>query len=98
MNRRDLAGYDGMIFRWPASTAEAFYMKDTIIPLSIAWFDQSTRFVSETDMAPCPPAVASCPLFSASAPYTVAIEVPEGGLARLGIGPGSSITLGGPCH
>jgi len=98
MNRRDLAGYDAMVFLWPAPTTEAFYMKNTIIPLSVAWFDQSTHFVSETDMAPCPPEIVSCPLFSASAPYTVAIEVPQGGLARLGISPGSSITLGGPCH
>jgi uncharacterized membrane protein (UPF0127 family) len=98
MNRRDLAGYDAMIFLWPAPTTEAFYMKDTLIPLSIAWFDQSTHFVSETDMAPCPPAVVSCPLFSAAAPYTVAVEVPEGGLPGLGIGPGSSITLGGACR
>jgi hypothetical protein len=98
MQRRDLAGYDGMVFLWPASTDEAFYMKDTLIPLSIAWFDGATHFVSEASMTPCPPDVASCPLFSAASPYTVAIEVPEGGLARLGIGPGSSITLGAGCH
>ena len=98
MNRLDLAGYDGMVFLWPAPTTEAFYMKDTLIPLSVAWFDQVSHFVSEADMAPCPPAVLSCPLYSAAAPYTVAIEVRQGGLARLGIGPGSSVALGGPCR
>lgn len=94
---RDLAGYDGMVFRWPAETTEAFYMKNTLIPLSVAWFDSSGRFVSSADMAPCPEASA-CPLFSAAAPYTVAIEVPRGGLTRLGIGPGSSLTLAGSCR
>ena len=98
MQQRDLSGYDGMVFLWPASTDEAFYMKDTLIPLSIAWFDGATHFVSEATMAPCPPDSPSCPLFSAASPYTIAIEVPEGGLARLGIGPGSSITLGAGCH
>jgi uncharacterized membrane protein (UPF0127 family) len=98
MERRDLAGYDGMVFLWPSSTDEAFYMKDTLIPLSIAWFDDATHFVSEASMTPCPADVVSCPLFSAASPYTVAIEVAEGGLARLGIGPGSSITLGAGCH
>jgi uncharacterized membrane protein (UPF0127 family) len=94
---RDLAGYDGMVFRWPAETTEAFYMKDTLIPLSVAWFDGYGRFVSSADMAPCPEATV-CPLFSAAAPYTVAIEVPQGELTRLGIGPGSSLTLAGGCR
>jgi uncharacterized membrane protein (UPF0127 family) len=98
MEQRGLAGYDGMVFLWPASTDEAFYMKDTLIPLSIAWFDDAGHFVSEASMTPCPPDIGSCPLFNAASPYTVAIEVPEGGLGRLGIGPGSSITLGAGCH
>jgi uncharacterized membrane protein (UPF0127 family) len=97
MHRRDLGGYDAMVFLWPAPTTEAFYMKDTLIPLSVAWFDQASHFVSETDMAPCPPGTA-CPLFSAAAPYTIAVEVPAGGLAGLGIGPGSTIALGGACR
>ncbi len=97
MFRHDLAGYDAMVFVWPAPATDAFYMKDTLIPLSVAWFDSAGHFVSEADMAPCPQG-ASCPLFSAAAPYTVAIEVPQGGLSRLGIGPGSSLSLGGSCR
>ena len=96
MQQRDLAGYDGMVFVWPASTDEAFYMKDTLIPLSIAWFDRRHPLrVGGHDGPLSTSGGQSCPLFSAASPYTIAIEVPEGGLARLGIGPGSSITLGG---
>jgi hypothetical protein len=71
-------------------------MKDTLIPLSIAWFDAAGRYVSETDMTPCGSATI-CPLYHAAAPYTVAVEVAKGGLGHLGIGAGSSLTVGGSC-
>ncbi len=96
MFRRDLAGYAGMLFRWPGPTTEEFYMKDTVIPLSIAWFDGSGRYVSSTDMVPCPPGGA-CPLYAAAGPYTTALEVPRGGLAGLGVGPGALLSLTGHC-
>jgi uncharacterized membrane protein (UPF0127 family) len=97
MHRRDLAGYDGMVFEFDGPTTDGFYMKDTVIPLSIAWFSQGGRFVSSTTMPPCPKSTASCPVYSAAAPYSVAIEVAAGRLPGLGIGPGSAITVGGPC-
>ena len=95
MYRTNLAGYDGMLFQFIDPTTIEFYMKDTVIPLSIAWFDAGGHYVSATNMAPCQTAV--CPLFGAAAPYTVAIEVLEGGLGHLGIGPGSTLTVGGAC-
>jgi uncharacterized membrane protein (UPF0127 family) len=71
-------------------------MKDTLIPLSIAWFDPSHRFVSQSDMAPCPPAGA-CPLYYPIGMANLAIEVPQGHLPKLGIGPGATISVGGAC-
>jgi uncharacterized membrane protein (UPF0127 family) len=69
------------------------------MPLSIAWFDAAGKFVSATDMAPCPPGTAAgkCPLFSAKGPYRFALEVPQGQLPSLGIGPGTTLELAGPC-
>ncbi len=96
MNRTDLAGYDGMLFKFSAPSTTEFYMKDTLINLSIAWFDSRGRFVSATDMPPCGSA-AVCPLFSAAAPYTVALEVAQGRLGSLGVAAGSSLTVGGSC-
>ncbi len=95
MNRTNLAGYDGMLFQFVDPTMIEFYMKDTLIPLSIAWFDASGRYVSGTDMPPCK--VVDCPLFCAAAPYTVALEVPEGQLGHVGVGPGSTLSVGGSC-
>jgi uncharacterized membrane protein (UPF0127 family) len=97
MGRRSLDGYAGMIFAFPRPTTTRFYMKDTTLPLSIAWFDQGGTFVSETDMAPCPPHQAACPEYAPAAAYSLAIEVPRGQLPALGIGPGSTLRLDGPC-
>jgi uncharacterized membrane protein (UPF0127 family) len=96
MNRTDLAGYDGMLFQFLDPTSTEFYMKDTLIGLSIAWFDQSGRFVSTTDMTPCGTAI-NCPLYAAADPYTVALEVPTGQLGQVGVGAGSTLTVGGSC-
>ena len=96
MHRRDLAGYDGMIFKFAQPSTAQFYMKDTLIPLSIAWFDTAGLFVSATDMEPCPTATG-CQLYAAAAPYTVAIEVLKGQLPQLGIGAGATISVGGGC-
>ncbi len=96
MNRTDLAGHDGMLFRFHGDTRVGFYMKDTLIPLSIAWFDSKGNFVSETDMEPCLDQV-DCPNHYAARPYRYALEVPKGGLSDLGIGPGSHLSVGGAC-
>lgn len=97
MGRRNLGGYAGMIFEWAVPTRTYFYMKDTLIPLSIAWFNASGVFVGSADMVPCPPRTAACPLYRPAAPYRYAIEVPLGHLASLGIGNGSTLALNGPC-
>jgi len=96
MNRTDLAGHDGMLFRFRSDTRVGFYMKDTLIPLSIAWFDSLGNFVSATDMEPCPDKV-DCPNHYAARPYRFALEVAKGGLGDLGIGPGSHLSVGGTC-
>lgn len=96
MGRTDLAGYEGMLFRFSDDTSTAFYMKDTLIPLSIAWFNADGFFVSAADMEPCPDDVG-CPTYGAAAPYRYALEVAKGGLPDLGIGPGAQLVPGGGC-
>ena len=97
MARTDLAGHTGMLFVFAADTTETFYMRNTPLPLSIAWFDGAGRFVSATDMEPCPDR-AGCPDYAAAGPYRWAVETRRGGLGNLGIGPGSTIAVGGACR
>ena len=96
MNRLDIGGYDGMLFKFASDTNSAFYMKDTPLPLSIAFFDAAGQFVSTKDMTPCIHQ-PSCPTYAADRPYQWALEVPQGALPRLAVGPGTRLVAGGPC-
>jgi uncharacterized membrane protein (UPF0127 family) len=95
MQVTDLAGKDGMLFAFDLDTQEQFWMFQTVMPLSIAFFDSRGAFVSSTDMAPC--TGTTCPTYSAAAQYRDAIEVPQGTLRDLGIGPGSALVGRGSC-
>src|SRR4029079_7214348 len=50
MNQTGLNGYDAMVFRYDQPSSDAFWMKHTLIPLSVAFFDASGHFVSSQDM------------------------------------------------
>jgi uncharacterized membrane protein (UPF0127 family) len=96
MERKDLGGYDGMLFKFSTDSTGQFYMKDTPLPLSIAFFDASGQFVSTADMAPCLN-MPTCPTYGAARAYRWALEVPQGTLPRLSVGPGTRLVAGGPC-
>ena len=96
MGRSDLAGHDGMVFRFATATTTPFYMRNTPLPLSIAWFDDAGRFISSTDMDPCL-GRTDCPTYAAARAYRYALEVPRGGLTTLGVGAGAHLVLGAGC-
>ena len=94
MGVTDLGAADGMVFVYGAETTGQFWMRDTVLPLSIAFFAADGALVSTTDMVPCLDGPdAACPRYAATGPYTAAIEVPAGGLADLGVAPGSRLDL-----
>ncbi len=95
MGVRDLAGFDGMLFRFGAEQAEQFWMKDTPLPLSIAFFRADGSFVSAADMPPCPPAAGGqCPLYAATSSYADAIETAKGAVATAAVAAGTKIAVG----
>jgi uncharacterized membrane protein (UPF0127 family) len=96
MRRTDLAGHTGMVFRFRTVTTTSFFMRNTPLPLSIAWFDANGGFISSADMAPCPDR-PDCQQYFAARPYRYALEVPKGALAGLGVGPGAHLALGAGC-
>lgn len=97
MGRRDLGHYEGMAFVYSADSYDAYYMRDTPLPLAIGFFARSGTFVSSAIMAPCPASTASCPQYSAAGPFRLALEVPIGRLGALGVAAGASAHVGGPC-
>ncbi len=94
-----LAGHAGMLFAFPADVTGTFWMKDTLIPLSVVFLDAHGGRISSADMVPCPATVTNCPLYPATAPYRSAIEVPVGQLGSLGLDATDrpKVTVGGRC-
>lgn len=88
----ELGGYDGMFFLYPEPTAGAFWMRNTPMPLSIAYFDEHGDLVSTADMAPCADDL-DCPSYPAGGPFRGVVEVAQGKLGDVWIGPGSSVTV-----
>jgi len=89
-----LGDLDGMLFRFHATLTRAFWMKDTLLPLDVAFFDASGRFVSVMTMPLC--RSEPCPTYAAAAPYATALEARAGSLGflragdRLAEGPAAS--------
>ena len=90
MGVTDLGAPAGMAFVFRESVDGAFFMFDTPIPLSIAWFATDGAFVSTTDMEPCATAAADCERYRAGGEFQLAIEVFAGDLTDVGLGPGST--------
>jgi uncharacterized protein len=76
MNVADLGDLDGMLFVFAEDTASGFWMKDTLIPLDIAYFSADGRYVDSLTMEPC--REDPCPLYHAAGAYRYAVEVAAG--------------------
>lgn len=94
MQRTELAAGRGMLFVFPSRTNGGFWMKNTLVPLSIAYID-GDRVVSVAEMTPCPPATELCPTYPAAGPYTAAVEAPAGFFPAHRVGPGATVELAG---
>jgi uncharacterized protein len=92
MGVRDLPADEGMAFVWDDVVETTFWMKDTLIPLSIAFVDPDGRIVTIADMQPCER--DPCPTYAADAPFAIAIEANLGWFAREGVDVGDRATLG----
>lgn len=91
MGIADLGELDGMVFVFAEDTGTGFWMKNTLIALDIAFFDEDGGFVDVLAMEPC--SEDPCPVYRPSGSYRYAIEAPAGDLAF--IGPGSTLFLPG---
>ena len=91
----DLEGHDGMLFSNEGSVDTPFLMTDTVVPLSITWWQDGGAFRSSTDMVPCTePDPSTCTSYPPGGPYRYAIEVPEGALAAAGIDESARLQVG----
>ena len=68
-------------------------MKDTLIPLSIAFWDGRGRIVRILDMTPC--RADPCPTYDPRVAYRGALEVNRGAFKRWGVQRGDRVRLSG---
>jgi len=73
MHRRQ-APRDGMLFVFGQDTTGAFWMKNTLVPLTIVFFDRNGKRVRRLSMTPC--RQEECPLYRPRRTYRFALELP----------------------
>ncbi len=88
MHRSELAADSGMIFVWEHPTQGGFWMKDTLIPLSIAFIAADGTIIDIQNMEP-----QTLVSHSPGRPYNYAIEVNWGYFTENGIEPGDRADL-----
>jgi len=91
MGVTDLGGLDGMLFVFQRDSSGGFWMKDTLIPLDIVFFDAEGALVDRFMMEPC--TEDPCPSYVPGGPYRYAVEAPAGDLGF--VGETSTLTIDG---
>jgi len=89
MNRTSLDADGGMLFVFDEDVDAAFWMKDTLIPLSIAFIAADGEIVTIRDMEPC--TADPCDVYGSDAPYRTALEVNKGAFAEWGVEVGDRV-------
>ncbi len=79
----------GMLFVFEQEKPLAFWMKNTLVPLDILFFDDAGIYISSTTMEPC--TADPCPTYASAAPARSALEMPAGFLLTKGIEKGWKI-------
>ena len=87
MQRSSMPENHGMLFVFEAPARYCFWMKDTLIPLSIAFIDDEGRITDLADMRPRDEDNHHCP----SRPVRMALEMNQGWFAARRIGPGQHV-------
>lgn len=91
MNRGSLAANAGMLFVFEEAGVHCFWMRNTLVPLTIAFIDDEGRIVNMADMEPLDERSSHCP----ARPVRFALEMSQGWFAQRGIAEGARLHAGG---
>lgn len=86
MQRKDLAENHGMLFVFEEASAHSIWMKDTPLPLAVAFIDASGRILNIVEMKPF-----SLDNHTADGDALYALEMNRGWFARRGIKAGDKV-------
>jgi uncharacterized protein len=91
MNRRSLPAKTGMVFAYAEDHRGGYWMKDTLIPLDIAFYDARGRILRILTMQPC--RRDPCRIYDPDVTYRSALEVNAGSFRRWGVRKGDRISV-----
>src|SRR5438132_8149993 len=80
MGRKNLNDNEGMLFVFPKKEILSFWMKNTLIPLSIGFFDEEQNLIEILDMEV--PNSRHPKTYKSHYPSLYALEVPRGWFAK----------------
>jgi uncharacterized protein len=84
----------GMLFVFDGERTGAFWMKDTLVPLDIAFVAADGSIVAILTMTPC--TADPCPTYDPEVAYASALEVPAGFFASVDVEVGDALTWSEP--
>jgi uncharacterized membrane protein (UPF0127 family) len=87
MHRREMPPHEGMLFVFEQPSVQCFWMKDTLLPLSIAYLADDGTVVNLADMQP-----RALDSHCSTKPVRYALEMNQGWFAKRGIKPGFKLT------
>jgi len=94
MFRKSLPENGGMLFVFDEESSYGFWMKDTLIPLSIGFIDSRWHLLQILDMKVAPdPVNGPFDIYTPEVKYRYALEVNQGFFQRNGITPGARLEL-----
>ena len=91
MNRRSLGAKAGMVFLYPADHRGGYWMKDTLIPLDIAFSDARGKILRIFTMQPC--RRDPCRIYDPKVAYRSALEVNAGSFRRWRVRVGDRVAV-----
>ncbi len=92
MFRKTLDENAGMLFIFEQDGKWGFWMRNTLIPLSIGFIDRQWRLLEIQDMAvAADPQAGPWPIYEPKAAYRYALEVNQGYFQRKGVTPGARL-------
>lgn len=94
MFRDALADGTGMLFIHDAEEPQAYWMKNTRIPLDILYFDTGRRLVTQQRNVPPCSAGNACPSYPSNKPARYVLELNAGEAERLKLQDGAELGLG----
>ena len=87
MHRREMPQHEGMLFVFEQATVQCFWMKNTLLPLSIAFLADDGTVVNIEEMKP-----QALDSHCSDKPVRYVLEMNQGWFAKRGVKPGTKLS------